>query len=215
MSPLWVTCGSQVCGSEAVFLGGSCAAACGSTHTPMASMAEYCASEILRNHSLLRLLSTWPVRMNLIRLHMATHGYIIDLQDWFHMISRFHSIFIPKGAIEVLQFMAILTSLGPTVGTRGMAMAWINLAQLPQRSKRFLTILLLLFCLFFTLVYGFRGTVDISNIHQICVCVILCDHAWNMRPIHFSLHPLLPPGGKTRPVLSLMPVSVTRRRGHS
>ena len=69
--------------------------------------------------------------------------------------------------------MAILTSLGPTVGTRGMAMAWINLAQLPQRSKRFLTILLLLFCLFFTLVYGFRGTVDISNIHQICVCDIV------------------------------------------
>ena len=147
--------------------------------------------------------------------NQATHGYIIDLQDWFHTISRFHSIFIPKGAIEVLQFMAILTSLGPTVATRGMAMAWINLAQLPQRSKRFLTILLLLFCLFFTLVYGFRGTVDISNIHQISVCVILCDHAWNMRPIHFSLHPLLPPGGKTRPVLSLMPVSVTRRRGHS
>lgn len=169
MSPLWVTCGSQVCGSEAVFLGGGCAAACGSTHTPTASMAEYCASEILRNHPLLRLLSTWQVRMNLIRLHMATHGYIIDRQDWFHMISRFHSIFSPKGAIEVLQFMAILTSLGPTAGTRGMAMAWINLAQLLQRSKRFLTILLLLFCLFFTLVYGFRGTIDMSNIHQICV----------------------------------------------
>lgn len=213
MSPLWVTCGSQVCGSEAVFLGGGCAAACGSTHTPMASMVEYCASEILRNHSLLRLLSTWQVRMNLIRLHMATHGYIIDLQDWFHTISQY---FHPKrghwgaavhGHPDVSWANSWYKGYGHGMDQPGTVTSKIETI---LNDSIIIVLSILHSCLWLS--WNGRHFKHPSNI---CVCVILCDHAWNMRPIHFSLHPLLPPGGKTRPVLSLMPVSVTRRRGHS